>query len=508
MSDAGSSPTAQPVAVIGLSCRLPGAATAEAFWQLLAEGRGAVGPIPADRLGAAHRTGTGEVPAGARRGGFLADVAGFDADFFGIAPNAAAVLDPQQRLALELAWEALEDARITPAALRGGRTGVLIGAIADDYAALLAARAGAVSGHAMAGVQRAMIANRVSYALGLRGPSLTVDSGQSSSLVAVHLACESLRRGESRVALAGGVQLNLAVESAARAEAFGGLSPDGVCYTFDARANGFVRGEGGGVVVLKPLADALAEGDPVRAVILGSAVNNDGGGAHLTAPSAQAQQEVVRAALTAAGTDPEAVGYVELHGTGTAVGDRTEAAALGAVYGRRARPLPVGSVKTNLGHLEGAAGITGFIKAVLSVEHAVRPAALNFATPSPAIPLDELNLRVVTRAEPWTGEGRRTAAVSAFGLGGTNCHLVLAAATPAATAPAAATPAPQCRPPPRLPPQHRLPPRRSPQRRPPRRPPADRGSCPAVPPRPWPPRQPGWPPTSAPRSSCAPATSA
>ncbi|MEV8633594.1 type I polyketide synthase [Streptosporangium sp. NPDC051023] len=416
----------QPIAVIGLSCRLPGAATPEKFWRLLAEGRGAVGDIPAERLGARFRTSTAEAPAGARRGGFLDDVTGFDAGFFGIAPRAAAAMDPQQRLALELAWEALEDARMVPATLRGRRAAVFVGAIADDYATLLATRGFAsVTSHSMAGVQRGMIANRVSYALGLRGPSLTVDSGQSSSLVAVHMACESLRTGESELALVGGVHLNLAVDVAARAQAFGGLSPDGRCFTFDARANGFVRGEGGGIVVLKPLARALADNDPVRAVILGSAVNNDGGGEHLTAPDPMAQQEVVRSAWRSAGVGTDQLGYVELHGTGTAVGDPAEAAALGAARTGATTTVPVGSVKTNIGHLEGAAGIAGLIKTVLSVGRGLLPRSRNFRSPNPAIPLDELNLRVLHDAEPWPDGKPRVAGVSAFGMGGTNCHVVV-----------------------------------------------------------------------------------
>ncbi|MEV7013828.1 type I polyketide synthase [Streptosporangium sp. NPDC051022] len=417
---------AVPIAVIGLSCRLPGAATPEEFWRLLAEGRGAVGDIPAERLEARFRTSTAEVPAGARRGGFLDDVTGFDAGFFGVAPRAAAAMDPQQRLALELAWEALEDARVLPATLRGRRAAVFIGAIADDYATLLATRGSAsVTSHSMAGVQRGMIANRVSYALGLRGPSLTVDSGQSSSLVAVHMACESLRTGESELALVGGVHLNLAVDVAARAQAFGGLSPDGRCFTFDARANGFVRGEGGGIVVLKPLARALADNDPVRAVILGTAVNNDGGGEHLTAPDPVAQQEVLRSAWRSAGVGADDLGYVELHGTGTAVGDPVEAAALGAARSGATTTVPVGSVKTNIGHLEGAAGIAGLIKTVLSVGHGLLPKSRNFRSPNPAIPLEELNLRVLRAAEPWPGGRPRVAGVSAFGMGGTNCHVVV-----------------------------------------------------------------------------------
>ncbi|MEC3917836.1 type I polyketide synthase [Nocardia sp. CDC160] len=413
-----------PIAVVGASCRFPGASRPAEFWRLLRTGGDAITDIPADRR---HPALAGT------RGGFLTGTGEFDADFFGISAREAAAMDPQQRLMLELGWEALEDARLVPARLAATATGVFVGAISDDYATL-AQRHGVIGQHSLTGTNRGLIANRLSYVLGLRGPSLTVDAAQASSLVAVHLAVESLRRGESELALAGGVQLNLAPESTLRVDRFGGLSPDGTCYVFDARANGFVRGEGGGLVVLKRLADALADGDRIYCVIHGSAVNNDGGGATLTAPNELAQQELLRAAYREAGVDPALVDYVELHGTGTRIGDPIEAAALGAVIGAARRggaPLAVGSVKTNIGHLEGAAGIAGLLKAVLSVHHRVLPASLHFATPNPDIPLDTLNLRVQQTTAEWTATRPRVAGVSSFGVGGTNCHVVLAEHVPA-----------------------------------------------------------------------------
>ncbi|WMD04163.1 type I polyketide synthase [Streptomyces sp. FXY-T5] len=410
--------SAQPIAVVGMACRLPGAAGPAEFRAILRNGTDAVGPAAPDR------------PYAPRRGGFLDSVDRFDAGFFGISPREAAVMDPQQRLMLELCWEALEDAGVLPARLDGGNAGVFVGTIADDYAALSrASGADAATPETTTGLNRGMIANRVSYTLGLHGPSFTVDSGQSSSLVAVHLAAESLRRGECSVALAGGVNLILAEDSTAAVERFGALSPDGRCYTFDARANGYVRGEGGGVVVLKPLADAVADGDDILCVLAGSAVNNDGGGEGLTVPDREGQQAVLTTAYEQAGIAPDSVGYLELHGTGTPAGDPVEAAAVGAVLGAgrsTERPLLVGSVKTNIGHLEGAAGIAGLLKAVLAVRHREIPASLNHATPNPAIPLEELGIRVVTALEPWPREaGPLTVGVSSFGMGGTNCHVVL-----------------------------------------------------------------------------------
>ncbi|WP_367127517.1 SDR family NAD(P)-dependent oxidoreductase [Saccharothrix sp. HUAS TT1] len=400
------------VAVIGLSCRLPSAPDPEAFWRLLRSGTDAVATVP-----------------GRGTGGFLSAVDAFDAAFFGISPREARAMDPQHRLALELGWEALEHAGVAADSVHGTDTAVFLGAMADDYAVLTRA-AGAIGPHTLTGLHRASAATRLSHLLGLRGPSMVVDTGQSSSLVAVHLAAESLRRGESVLALAGGVQLNLAPDGVEVVQRFGALSPDHRCHTFDARANGYVRGEGGGVVVLKMLADALADGDDVLAVIEGSAVNNDGPAEGLTVPSARAQADLARLACRRAGIDPAQVGYVELHGTGTRVGDPVEAAALGEVYGRaRAHgPLLVGSAKTNVGHLEGAAGVTGLLKAVLGLRHGVVPPSLHFTEPNPDIRFDEWNLEVATSAVPWpVSGGRLLGGVSSFGVSGTNCHLVLSA---------------------------------------------------------------------------------
>ncbi|WP_407562333.1 type I polyketide synthase [Streptomyces sp. 184] len=411
-----------PIAVVGLACRLPGASGPAEFWRLLRDGGDAVGEVPESRRRHA---------GGRAYGGFLERVDAFDPEFFGISPREAAVMDPQQRLMLELAWEALEDAGIVPYDLSQTATAVYAAAIWDDYAELAHRRGGpARTHHTFAGTRRAMLANRVSYALGFTGPSLTVDTGQSSSLVAVHLACESLRRGESTLALVGGVNLVLAPESTATSDRMGALSASGRCRTFDAAADGYVRGEGGAVLVLKPLQRALADGDTVSCVLRGSAVNNDGGGDSLGAPRRRTQEEVLRLAYRRAGTDPGDVQFVELHGTGTPAGDPVEAAALGAVVGAArpaGDPLPVGSVKTNVGHLEGAAGIVGLLKVVLSIRGRELPPSLHHATPHPRIPLDRLNLRVQTTRAGWPRpELPLVAGVSSFGLGGTNCHVVVA----------------------------------------------------------------------------------
>ncbi|MCE7550791.1 type I polyketide synthase, partial [Streptomyces thermodiastaticus] len=402
------------IAVVGISCRLPMASGPEAFWDLLSSGASALG----------------EGPHG-RRGGHLDEVGHFDAAFFGISPREAAVMDPQQRLVLELAWEALEDAGIVPGTLRGSRTGVFVGTLRDDYGNLLyQSGTEAVTQHTMTGLNRGIIANRISYFLDLHGPSLTVDTAQSSSLVAVHLACESLRSGEADAAIVAGVNLNILAENTVTEERFGALSPDGESYAFDARANGFVPGEGGGVVVLKPLQRALADGDRIRGVILGSAVNNDGSTPGLTVPSGTAQEQVIRQAYERAGVDPRSVQYVEAHGTGTPVGDPIEAAALGAVLGggRDAEdPLLIGSAKTNVGHLEGAAGIVGLLKVLLGIERRLLPPSRNFSTPNPRIPFAELGLSVQRELTAWPHPERRLlAGVSSFGMGGTNCHVVVA----------------------------------------------------------------------------------
>ncbi|MGY1503358.1 SDR family NAD(P)-dependent oxidoreductase [Streptomyces sp. QTS52] len=415
----------EPIAVVGMACRLPGAGSPAEFAALLARGGDAVAEVPDERRGVVP-----DLPGVPARGGFLSDVDRFDAAFFGVSPREAAAMDPQQRLLLELGWEALEHAGTVPATLGGSRTGVFVGALADDWARLVQEHGpDGVTPHTFTGVQRSLLANRVSYTLGLRGPSLTVDTGQSSSLVAVHLAVESLRRGECTVALAGGVNLVLSPDSTLAVARLGALSPDGRCHTFDARANGYVRGEGGGLVVLKPLAAALADGDRVHCLIRGSAVNNDGGGNGLTTPDPEAQAEAVLLACARADTDPAEVQYVELHGTGTPEGDPVEAAALGAALGTArptGQPLRVGSVKTNIGHLEGAAGIAGLIKTALCLRDARLVPTLHHETPNPRIPLADLGLTVQRTAEPWpAGPGPRVAGVSAFGLGGTNCHVVL-----------------------------------------------------------------------------------
>ncbi|MEV0611246.1 type I polyketide synthase, partial [Polymorphospora rubra] len=423
-----------------MSCRFPAASSPSAFWDLVSGGRSAIVETPPDRWDVARlfdpdlsvpgRTNT-------RWGGYLDQIDRFDAPFFGISPREAAVVDPQHRLVLELGWEALEDAGIVPDSLRDSRTGVFLGMGSADYAAV-SQRAGldAITPHTSTGLQRGITANRLSYTLGLRGPSMVVDTAQSSSLVAVHLACESLRGGESTLALAGGVHLEVVAESAIAAAKFGALSPDGCCHTFDARANGYVPGEGGGVVVLKPLPQAVLDGDTIYCVIRGSGVNNDGGTDTLTSPDPHAQAEVLRLACRRAGIDPAAVQYVELHGTGTRLGDPVEASALGAVYGAErpaTTPLLVGSVKTNIGHLGAAAGIAGLLKTALCLHHEQLVPSLNFATPNPQIPFDTLRLKVQEDLGPWPG-GPPLAGVSSFGMGGTNCHAVLAA-RPAAARP-------------------------------------------------------------------------
>ncbi|WP_218020157.1 type I polyketide synthase [Nocardia anaemiae] len=405
------------VAIVGMSCRLPGAADLDSYWQLLSEGRAAIGTAPPGRESITERA------------GFVDTVGEFDADFFGVSPNEARAIDPQQLLALELSWEALEDAGLAATARDARRCGVFLGSTGSDFAEILASRGGpGVSRHSLRGVGRGIIANRISNYFGFSGPSMLVDSAQASSLVAVHLACASLRSGECEVALAGGLNLILSPTSGERIEQFGAQSALGACYTFDARADGFVRGEGGGMVVLKPLAQAVADGDRIHAVIRGSAVNTGNERRVLTAPSRDAQAAAINSALTAAGVEAPSVQYVELHGTGTPAGDPVEAAALGETYGAsRASdaPLAVGSVKTNIGHLEGASGIAGLIKTVLSLTNRKLVPSLNYETPNPRIPLADLGLRVVTGTETWPAASVRRAGVSSFGMGGANAHVIL-----------------------------------------------------------------------------------
>jgi len=422
----------EPIALVGMACRFPGASQPSAFWQFLCRGGDACVDIPSQRWGPdfrqeiAARLGGRQLP---QRAAFLDRVDLFDPLFFGISPREAQHMDPQQRLMLELAWEAMEDAGIPAQRLQGSRTGVFFGAMWSDYALLLHERGlPALAQHSATGIHHSIIANRVSYVLGLQGPSLVVHTACSSSLVALHLACESIHRGESVIAFAGGVNLNILPDSTVSGVRFGGLSPDGRCYTFDARANGFSRGEGAGVVLLKPLAQALADNDRIYCLIRGSAVNNDGASNGLTAPSRFAQEAVLRRAYAQAEIAPSAVDYVELHGTGTPLGDPIEASALAAVCGEgraAGQPLAVGSVKTNIGHLDAAAGVAGLIKTALCIWHRELPPSLHFAQLNPAIPA-ELPLAVQCTRAPWPSRRRAaTAGVSSFGFGGTNAHAVL-----------------------------------------------------------------------------------
>ncbi len=432
-------PADDAIAITGLACRLPGADSPAAFWSMLLGGIDAVGEVPADRWDAARLTDADpDAPGRMRtsRGGFLADVAGFDAAFFGLSPREAAQADPQQRLALELAWEALEDAGIRASRQNGSRTGVFLGAMWSDYARLLSDHAG-IAAHTATGQDTSIISARIAHALGLMGPAMTVNTACSSALVAVHQACRSLRAGESTVALAGGVHLVLSPDSSIAMTKFGAMAPDGRCKAFDATADGYVRGEGGAILVLESLSAARAAGRRVFAIIRGGAINNDGPSNGLTAPNPAAQRAMLRDALADAGLPAHDVDYVEAHGTGTALGDPIEANALGAVLGRgraAGRPLRIGSVKTNIGHLEAAAGAAGLAKLALSLRHRHIPRSLHFNQANPAI--DMTGIAIQAEATPWPAraDGRAIGGVSAFGFGGTNCHLLLEAPPPEAAA--------------------------------------------------------------------------
>ncbi|MFC5751232.1 SDR family NAD(P)-dependent oxidoreductase [Actinomadura rugatobispora] len=420
---------AEPIAVVGMACRFPGGANSpEAFWRLLVEGRDAVTDIPATRWGAAELYDPDPYApdsANSRWGGFLDDVSGFDAAFFNISPREAEAMDPQQRLLLETAWEALERAAIGPGSLAGSRTGVFGGLVYSDYQQL-AAEVGPYSG---TGNAHSVAVGRISYLLDLHGPCTALDTGCSSSLVAVHLAAQSLRLRESDMALAGGVNVILDPDTHIALGQWGAFAPDGRCKTFDAAADGMVRGEGCGVVVLKRLGDALRDGDRVLAVIRGSAVNSDGRSQGVTAPNTNAQAAVLRDALRFADASPASVGLIEAHGTGTQLGDPIEFEALDQVYGTGDLPCALGAVKTNIGHPEAASGIAGLIKAVLALQHDVIPPNLHFTKWNPAIDAEGGRFFVPTGPVSWpaTDEPRR-AAVSSFGFGGTNAHVVLEAA--------------------------------------------------------------------------------
>ncbi|MDC0676176.1 type I polyketide synthase [Sorangium atrum] len=426
----------EPVAVIGTSCRMPlGADSPEAFWELLREGVDATSDIPSDRWDVEGFFDPDPQQPGksyTRRGSFLRSVDQFDPSFFGISPREAQSLDPQQRLLLEVSWEALERAGQSPDALFGSSTGVFIGMMSNDYAHLISAAQtrGGSDGYAASGNEFSFAAGRLSYVLGLQGPSMVVTTACSSSLVAIHLACQSLRNGECRVALAGGASLMLSPDPWAALSRLRALAPDGRCKTFDASADGYGRGEGCGVVVLKRLSDALADGDNVLAILRGSAVNHDGPSGGLTVPNGVAQRALIRRALEAAGVEASQVSYVEAHGTGTSLGDPIELNALGEVFGpgrSPERPLWVGAVKANIGHLEAAAGVAGVLKVALAMQHGELPAQPHLRQPSPHVAWSELPVRVPMERTRWPsakGE-RRVAGVSSFGMSGINAHVVL-----------------------------------------------------------------------------------
>ena len=427
----------EPIAIIGIGCRFPGGANnAERYWQLLVDGVDAITEIPPDRWHINKFYHPDPAKPGktyVRWGGFVDNIDQFDPQFFGISPREAARMDPQQRLLLEIVWEALEDGGQVPKHLAGSNTAVFIGLMGMDHQDI---QSGVLSRDlidAQTGTGGAMsiIANRISYVFDFKGPCLALDTACSSSLVAVHLACQSLWQGASTLALAGGVNLMLRPETTIAASQATMLSPDGRSKSFDARANGYVRGEGAGIVVLKPLSTALADGDPIYAVIRGSTINQDGHTNGITVPNGLAQEAAIREVLQQANVSPQHIQYVEAHGTGTPVGDPIEANTLGRVLGRSRPPgeyCLIGSVKTNIGHLEGAAGIAGLIKVALALSHGQIPPNLHFETPNPKIQFDELQVRVPTTLTPWPENHNglpRLAGVNSFGFGGTNAHVLL-----------------------------------------------------------------------------------
>ncbi len=429
----------EPLAIVGMGVRLPGQSVdVESFWKFLAEGRSGIVEVPPDRWDLEryyHPDGAVPGTMVTKWGGFVENLEKFDARFWGITPREAMRMDPQQRWLLEVAWEAIEDAGVAPASLRGSKVGVFVGVSTQDYSGIQGVDISQTDAHTNSGITLSIASNRISYLLDLKGPSLSVDTACSSSLVGVSIACRQIWAGECDAALAGGVNVMCAPHATVGFSKASMLSPDGQCFAFDARANGYVRGEGAGMVYFKRLSQALQDNDRIYAVIRASVMNQDGHTSSMTVPGAEAQAAMLRRAYSEAGIPPENVVYMEAHGTGTPVGDPIELSALGRVLSEGRdddQPCLIGSVKSNIGHLEAGSGIAGLIKAALVLHKNQVPPNANFVSPNPHIPFEQWKLKVATELQPLprVSGALPVTAVNSFGFGGTNSHVVLESPAP------------------------------------------------------------------------------